>query len=71
MSPLLGGEFVVAFLAARIALWIWRSRHQLGAFARDDGPDGPDGGGRPLPRPHPVLRVMPAPAPTASLKRAA
>jgi hypothetical protein len=73
MSPLLGGEFVIAFLAARIALWIWRSRGALGALARDDGPGGPDGGGRalPPPRPQPALRLLErAPAPL-ELPRAA
>ena len=59
MSPLFGGEFVIAFLAARIALWIWRSRRELGALARDDGPGGPDGGGRRLPPARPVLRLVP------------
>jgi hypothetical protein len=74
MSPLFGGEFVIAFLAARIALWIWRSRKQLGAFARDDGPGGPGGGGRrlaPLPPSRPALRLLPPPAHPAELRRAA
>jgi hypothetical protein len=44
MSPLLGGEFVIAFLAARIALWIWRSRADLRALGSDPGPPGPGGG---------------------------
>jgi hypothetical protein len=70
VSPLCGGELVIAFLAARIALWIWRSRRQLAALAHDDGPGGPDGGGRRLP---PVLRVVPPPAPArvGELRRAA
>jgi hypothetical protein len=63
MSPLLGGEIVIVFLAARIALWIWRSRGQLGALARDDGP-GP-GAGRPLLPPRPALRLAPPPAAAA------
>jgi hypothetical protein len=70
MSPLQGGEFVIAFLAARIALWIWRSRKQLRALARDDGPGGPDGGGRRLPPARPALRLVP-PEPRAELRRAA
>jgi hypothetical protein len=62
LSPLLGGEFVIAFLAARIALWIWRSRKQLARLAHDDGPGGPDGGGKRLPPARPALRlVKPAP----------
>ncbi len=60
MSPLLGGEFVIGFLAARIALWIWRSRRQLGALAHDDGP-GP-GPGRPLSKRRPALGLAPRPA---------
>lgn len=75
MSPLLGGEFVIAFLGLRIALWIWRSRKQLAALTRDDGPGGPDGGGRrlpPLPRSRPALRVVrPPPTTPAELRRAA
>ena len=63
MSPLLGGEFVIAFLAARIALWVWRSRRALVATGRDEGPGGPDGGGRRLP---PALRLVPPTAPAAS-----
>ena len=72
MSPFLGGEFVIAFLAARIALWIWRSRRDLGAFFEGDGP-GPDGG-RPVERARPALRLAPPPPPAAepvSLPRAA
>jgi hypothetical protein len=65
MSPLLGGEFVIAFLAARIALWIWRSRGQLGALARDDGPGPGPGVGRPLFPPRPALRLAPPPAAAA------
>jgi hypothetical protein len=57
MSPLLGGEFVVAFLAARIALWIWRSRADLRALGSDPGPPGP-GGGLPQAAPRPVLRLV-------------
>lgn len=60
MSPLLGGEFVIGFLAARIALWIWRSRGELGALARDDGPR--PGAGRLLSPPRPALRLVPPPA---------
>jgi hypothetical protein len=74
MSPLLGGEFVIAFLGLRIALWIWRSRKQLGALACDDGPGGPDGGGRrlpPLPPSRPALRLVPPRAAPAELRRAA
>jgi hypothetical protein len=71
MSPLLGGEFVIAFLAARIALWIWRSRSELGAFFHGDGPPDPKGG-RPLERPQPPLRLVPrADAELRSLPRAA
>jgi len=72
MSPLMGGEFVIAVLAARIALWIWCSRHELRARARDDRP-GPDGGGRPLVLPRPALRLVPPPAADArrELPRAA
>ena len=72
MSPLLGGEFVVLFLAARIALWIWRSRKDLGAPAKDPGPPGP-GGGRPQPASRPALRLVhsAAAAERASLPRAA
>jgi len=76
MSPLLGGEFVIAFLGARIALWIWRSRKQLGALARDDGPGGPDGGGRRLPplrtaTAPPVLRLVRPAARPVERRRAA
>jgi hypothetical protein len=72
MSPLLGGEFVIAFLAARIALWIWRSRADLRALASDPGPPGP-GGGRPQQAPRPALRLVHAApaAERASLPRAA
>jgi hypothetical protein len=69
MSPLLGGELVVAFLALRIAIWIWRSRAQLGAL-QGPTPPGPDGG---RPHPRPVLRLVyaaPAAVP-AALPRAA
>jgi len=72
MSPLLGGEFVIAFLAARIAIWIWRSRRDLAALFRDDGPPDPRGG-KPL-VPAPRLRVVPPPRSAAeplSLPRAA
>jgi hypothetical protein len=74
MSPLLGGEFVIAFLGVRIALWIWRSRGQLAALAHDDGPGGPDGGCRrppPLRHARPALRLVPPPASPAPLRRAA
>jgi hypothetical protein len=74
MSPLLGGEFVIAFLGVRIAFWIWRSRGQLGALARDGEPPGPDGGSRRLPPPppaRPALRLVPPPATPAELRRAA
>jgi hypothetical protein len=74
MSPLLGGEFVIAFLGLRIALWIWRSRRQLGALARDDGPGGPDGGGHRLPlapASRPALRLVPPAAAPSGLRRAA
>jgi hypothetical protein len=70
LSPLLGGEIVVAFLAARIALWIWRSRADLRAFL-DDGPPGPEGG-RPLERPRPrLLEPRAAAAEPLPLPRAA
>ncbi len=58
MSPLLGGEFVIALLAARIALWIWRSRAGLRALMADGGPPGPHGG-RPQPVARPALRLVP------------
>jgi hypothetical protein len=72
MSPLLGGEFVIAFLAARIALWIWRSRAELRARAQDGGPPDPPGG-RPLVAARPALRLVPAApaAERAALPRAA
>ena len=71
MSPLLGGEFVIAFLALRIGLWIWRSRAVLGDFLTDDGPPGPNGG-LPLARPRPALRLAPPPrSEPLSLPRAA
>jgi hypothetical protein len=73
MSPLLGGEFVIAFLAARIALWIWRSRADLRAMLHDDGPPDPHGG-KPLAAPRPRLRLVRPPAAaggSASLPRAA
>ena len=59
MSPLLGGELVIAFLAARIGLWIWRSRRGLGAL-QGDGPPDPHGG-RPLEPVRPPLRLAPPP----------
>jgi hypothetical protein len=74
MSPLFGGEFVIAFLGVRIALWIWRSRKQLAALDRDEGPGGPDGGGRRLPPVgpgRPALRLLPPPETPAELRRAA
>jgi hypothetical protein len=67
MSPLLGGEFVIAFLAARIALWIWRSRADLRAILADGGPPGPPGG-RPQQAARPALRLV-HPAPTAEPAR--
>ena len=71
MSPLLGGEFVIAFLAARIALWIWRSRKNLGPLLRGDDPPDPRGG-RPAEPVRPALRLVPPPAAEpASLPRAA
>jgi len=71
MSPLLGGEFVVAFLAVRIAFWIWRSRAGLRS-AFGGAPPEPDGG-LPHARPRPPLRLVPPPAAggPASLRRAA
>ena len=48
----------MAFLGLRIALWVWRSRKQLRALARDDGPGGPDGGGRRLPPARAKLRLV-------------
>jgi hypothetical protein len=71
MSPLLGGEFVIAFIAARIALWIWRSRANLAGFFDGGGPPPDPKGGRPLPRPRPALRLVPPAAEPASLPRAA
>jgi hypothetical protein len=72
MSPLLGGEFVIAFLAARIALWIWRSRADLGALREGGGPPDPHGG-KPLEPARPPLRLVPPPpaAEPVSLPRAA
>jgi hypothetical protein len=72
MSPFLGGEFVIAFLAVRIALWIWRSRAELGAVFRGDTPPDPHGG-KPLLPPRPQLRLAPPPraAEPVSLPRAA
>jgi hypothetical protein len=72
MSPLLGGEFVIAFLAVRIALWIWRSRANIGVLLHGDGPPDPKGG-RPAERPRPRLRLAPPPpaAEPVSLPRAA
>jgi hypothetical protein len=73
MSPLLGGEFVIAFLAVRIAFWIWRSRADLGALIHGDGPPDPHGG-KPLAAPRPRLRLVRPPAAAgghASLPRAA
>jgi hypothetical protein len=72
MSPLLGGEFVIAFLVARIALWIWRSRADLRSVTSDPGPPGP-GGGRPLVAARPALRLVHAApaAERADLPRAA
>jgi len=63
MSPLLGGEIVIAFLAVRIAIWIWRSRASLGALFEDDAPHPPPPrGGKPLGAPRPRLRLVRAPA---------
>ena len=72
MSPLLGGEFVIAFLAARIALWIWRSRADLGALLSDTEPPGP-GDGHPQLVLRPALRLVHAApaAERAALPRAA
>jgi hypothetical protein len=72
MSPLLGGEFVILFLAVRIAFWIWRSRADLGALMSDPGPPGP-GDGRPQPAPRRALRLVHAApaAERAALPRAA
>jgi hypothetical protein len=74
MSPLLGGEFVIGFIALKIALWIWRSRASLGALLHDDEP--PPNGGVPVAaprlRPRPTLRLAPPPAERLpSLPRAA
>jgi hypothetical protein len=71
MSPLLGGEFVIAFLAVRIAFWVWRSRASLHAILHDEEP--PPHGGVPVEvaRPRPVLRLVPPPAAPVSLSRAA
>jgi hypothetical protein len=72
MSPLLGGEFVIAFLALRIAWWIWRSRAEWGRLREGEPPGGPRGG---LPQrpPRPQLQLLPPapPAEPASLPRAA
>jgi hypothetical protein len=71
MSPLLGGEFVIAFLAARIALWVWRSRADLRALRSDPGPPGP-GDGRTQQAVRPALRlVRGSAAEPATLPRAA
>jgi hypothetical protein len=72
MSPLLGGEFVIAFLAVRIAFWIWRSRANVGALLHGDGPPDPHGG-KPLERPRPRLRLVASrrAAEAGSLPRAA
>lgn len=71
MSPLLGGEFVIAFLALRIALWVWRSRASLRAILHEEEP--PPHGGVPVAvtRPRAFLRVVPPPAEPVSLSRAA
>lgn len=71
MSPLLGGEFVIAFIAVRVALWVWRSRANLRALLHDGPPDPK--GGQPLERPRPQLRVVSTPpaAEPVSLPRAA
>jgi hypothetical protein len=73
MSPLLGGEFVIAFLAARIALWIWRS-HGAWREVLAHGAPGP-GGGLPAEPPRLALRLLPParplPAEPVSLPRAA
>jgi hypothetical protein len=72
MSPLLGGELVIAFLALRIALWVWRSRASLGSLLH--GEDPPPHGGVPveMPRPRPALRQAKPPADRpASLPHAA
>jgi hypothetical protein len=61
----MGGELVIAFLLARIAIWVWRGRRGGPVGAGD--PAGPGGGGgfrapapaRPAPRraPRRPLRV--------------
>jgi hypothetical protein len=71
MSPFLGGEFVIAFLAFRIAWWIWRSHTDLRALLRGDGPPDDPGGGLPRVRPRPQLRLVPQPPATETLARAA
>ena len=73
MSPLLGGEFVIAFIALRIAFWIWRSRANLGVLLHGDGPPDPHGG-KPLAAPRPRRRLVRPPVPAAepsALSRAA
>jgi hypothetical protein len=71
MSPLLGGELVIAFLAVRIALWVWRSR--AAARAMLHGEDPPPHGGVPvaIPRPRPALRLVPPPPAERSVSLAA
>jgi hypothetical protein len=71
MSPLLGGELVIAFIALRIALWVWRSRASLRSILQDEEP--PPHGGVPVAvrRPRPALRLVPPPAEPAALSRAA
>jgi hypothetical protein len=66
MSPFLGGELVIAFLALRIALWVWRSWPSARALVH--GEDPPPDGGVPvaLPRPRPALRLAPPPAPPSA-----
>ncbi len=39
---MMGGEFVIAFLAARIGLWMLRGRHDIHSVAREPRP--PEGG---------------------------
>jgi hypothetical protein len=60
MSPLLGGELVIAFLLLRIALWIWRSWPSARRVLVQ-GEEPPPDGGVPVasPRPRPALRLAP------------
>jgi len=71
---LYGGEIVVGLILLRIAVWFWRSRHDL--RPPDPGPGGPPRGpGRPLLDPAPQAEVVALARPRAEepppLRRAA